>query len=76
MMFSYYIIYTNHFDMPSVKSTIGKINNLAIATSLMRHVYQTSRHKLVSTKSAKYQHAQFAITISAVVSKNIQWRTV
>ena len=34
MIVSYYIIYTNHFDRPDIKATLGKINNFPIVTSI------------------------------------------
>ena len=34
MIVSYYIIYTNHFDRPDIKATLGKINYFPIVTSI------------------------------------------
>ena len=53
MMVSYYILYTNHFDMPSIKSTIGKINNLAIATSICADYYCTQLSWKIEIKIEK-----------------------
>ena len=41
MIFTYYIIYANHFDRPGIKLTLLKINNFSIATSICLKYYCT-----------------------------------
>ena len=53
MMVSYYIIYTNHFERPSIKSTIGKINNFAIITSICPKYYCTQLSWKIEIKIEK-----------------------
>ena len=38
---SYYFIYTNHFDRPGIKTTICKINNFFVVTSICPKCYCT-----------------------------------
>ena len=49
MIVSYYIIYTNDFDRPGIKSTICKINNFSIVISICPKYYCT---QLSCTKSS------------------------